>query len=257
MSYLGVEISSASIKFGSVSLECQHSIHDFDMVLLPKTSNSAKYANILLGLLRNTETHSGIGIGFPGSLDTDNSRVNFEEVWEIISAHLTAHDVPHFAIKDADAAGFAEVYSHGNEDLRQGLTLVLTFGPGIGSSLFHNGRLLPDTDFGSLEINGVSADYYASPSAKRRDGLGLRDWASRLQEYIVRLESIFSLDHILLGGPLSAEFDDFSSCLTTRRAILSPAIFRNQACVVGSALFAAHCTGALTFLYNKTREQLP
>jgi polyphosphate glucokinase len=243
MNYFGIDIGGTAVKFGEVNFGNQITTIGFDMMLIPQTMRTERYTNALLGLLQSAEQYKGIGIGFPSIVWPDgimNLEVRFNDIWEIISDVLDEKKVPYFAINDADAAGFAEVYHPDADKLRKGVTVVLTLGTGIGSAIFLDGRLLPNTELGMVELHGVMVEQYAAPSVKRRDGLGMKEWASRLQEYIDHLEIILSPDHIILGGGISSDFEEYSPYLSTKHASLLPAYYRNQAGVVGAAVYAAY-----------------
>jgi polyphosphate glucokinase len=243
MNYFGVDIGGTAIKFGEVNFENGISTKEFDMMLMPQTLRTKKYTNALLDLLQSAERYKGVGVGFPsvvwedGILDLD---IQFNELWNQVSKMLEEKNIPHHAINDADAAGFAELYNPGAAEFRKGITIVLTLGTGIGSALFQDGKLFPNSEFGMLEMHGVRAEFYAAASIKRRDGLEMKEWASRLQEFITHLEIVFSPDHIILGGGISTDFEDFRKFLTTKRCSLSPAYYRNQAGVIGAAMYSAY-----------------
>jgi polyphosphate glucokinase len=243
MSYFGIDVGCTSIKHGGVCFTEQIVTENFDMLLIPQTMRTEKYTEAILGLLKSTQKYQGVGIGFPSVVWEDgilNLEIKFNDIWAKASKAANELGVPCFAINDADAAGFAELYNPGAVELRKGVTIVLTLGTGIGSALFLNGQLLPNTEFGLLELHGLDVELSTAPSVKRRDNLTMQVWAERLQEFISHLEIIFSPDHIILGGGISTDYEDYRPFLTTKRAQLKPAYFRNQAGVVGAAMYAAH-----------------
>jgi polyphosphate glucokinase len=243
MNYYGIDIGGTAIKFGNVNFEKGITTTDFDMMLIPQTLRTEKYTDALVCLLESAEKYKGVGIGFPSVVWEDgimNLDIQFNDIWNIASCILTEKGIPHFAINDADAAGFAELYNPGAAELRKGITIVLTLGTGIGSAIFLDGKLLPNSEFGMIEIHGIQAEHYAAASIKRRDGLAMQEWASRLQEYIAQIEIILSPDHIILGGGISSDFEEYRPFLSTQRAALGPAFYRNQAGVIGAAMYAAY-----------------
>ena len=160
---------------------------------------------------------------------------------------LQEKDIPHFALNDADAAGFAEVYQPEAVALRRGVAVVLTLGTGIGSGVFVDGKLLPNSELGMLEIHNVMAEEYAAASVIRRENLSIQSWATRLQEVINQIEIILSPDHLILGGGISSDFEQYRPFLSTKRAILAPARYRNQAGVIGAGMFAAYRLNSCSF----------
>jgi polyphosphate glucokinase len=259
MNYFGIDIGGTAIKFGGVNFENQISTIDFDMMLIPQTLRTERYTNALTSLLQSAEMYKGVGIGFPSVVWEDgimDLEIRYNDIWNTASQILNEKHVPYFAINDADAAGFAELYHPGAEQFRKGATVVLTLGTGIGSAIFIDGKLLPNSELGMVEIHGMMAEHYAAPSVKRQESLGMREWASRLQEYVNHLEIILSPDHIILGGGISSDFEEYRPYLSTKRASLSPAFYRNQAGVVGAAMYAAYRTNDYTFQYNKASEHI-
>jgi polyphosphate glucokinase len=251
MNYLGIDIGGTAIKFGEVAFGKAIETIGFDMMLIPKSQRTQKYTDALIGLIRNAEHYKGIGVGFPSVVWKDsimNLEIKFDDIWRKVDQILSEKKVPHYAINDADAAGFAELYNPGAADFRKGVTIVLTLGTGIGSGLFLDGKLSPNSELGMIEINGMVAELYAAPSVKRRDSLSMQEWAARLQEVIDQIEVILSPDHILLGGGISSDFEEYRSFLTTKHADLAPAFFRNQAGVVGAAMYAAYRCNDYTLL---------
>jgi len=243
MNYFGIDIGCTAIKFGEVEFGSEIKTIDFDMALIPQTQRTEKYTEALVDLISSAESYKGIGIGFPSVVwehGIMNLDIAFNDIWQKVDGILRQKNVSHFAINDADAAGFAELYNPGAAEYRKGVTIVLTLGTGIGSGLFLDGKLLPNSEFGMIEIKGMLAEHYAAPSILRRDNLTLQDWAARLQEVITQVEIILSPDHILLGGGISSDFEDYRPFLTTKYAKLAPAFYRNQAGVIGAAMYAAY-----------------
>lgn len=244
MNYFGIDVGCTSIKHGGVHISEQIETENFDMLLIPQVMRTEKYTDAILDLLRSARNYAGVGIGFPSVVWSDgilNLEIKFNDIWVKASQLAKELGVPCFAINDADAAGFAELYQPGAAELRKGVTIVLTLGTGIGSALFLNGQLLPNTELGMLELHGMDIELFAAPSVKRRDNLSMQIWAERLQDFISHLEIIFSPDHIVLGGGISTDYEEYRPFLTTKRAKLGPAYYRNQAGVVGAAMYAASC----------------
>lgn len=244
MNYFGIDVGCTSIKHGGVHISEQIETENFDMLLIPQVMRTEKYTDAILDLLRSAQKYEGVGIGFPSVVWNDgilNLEIKFNDIWVKTSQLAKELGLPCFAINDADAAGFAELYHPGAVELRKGVTIVLTLGTGIGSALFLNGQLLPNTELGMLELHGMDIELFAAPSVKRRDNLTMQIWAERLQDFISHLEIIFSPDHIILGGGISTDYEEYRPFLTTKRAKLGPAYYRNQAGVVGAAMYAAAC----------------
>ena len=242
MEFLGIDIGCSAIKFGRVNLDDEITLTGFDMLALPQPAETHDFTDALLHILEITEPSQAVGIGFPSVVWEDgilDLEIKFNDIWTEISGQMRMRGIPCFALNDADAAGVAEVCRPQAEDLRKGVTIVITLGSGIGSGTFLNGNLFPNTEFGMLEVNGVMAEKMAAASVKRRDSLSNEAWAARLQDFLSTMEILMSPDHIVLGGGISADFDEYKDFLKLKRTKILPAYYRNQAGVIGAAMYAA------------------
>jgi polyphosphate glucokinase len=140
-------------------------------------------------------------------------------------------------INDADAAGIAEMQFGAGHSHHSGLVMILTLGTGIGSAIFMNGELVPNTELGHLEIHGKEAEKWTADSARKRKNLSWNQWAERLNVYLSHLEFLFSPDLFIIGGGVSKKFSEYEPYLTTQAPIV-PATLRNEAGIVGAALAA-------------------
>jgi polyphosphate glucokinase len=139
-------------------------------------------------------------------------------------------------LNDADAAGIAEVKFGAAKDAR-GLVIMTTLGTGIGTALMFNGRLIPNSELGHLEIDGVDYESKAAFSAKERENLSWEQWAKRLQKYFSRLEALLTPDLFIVGGGVSKEHEFYLPLLKLKTPII-PAQNRNSAGILGAAYFA-------------------
>ena len=137
-------------------------------------------------------------------------------------------------INDADAAGVAEM-RYGAGAGEQGVVLMLTLGTGIGSALFVDGVLVPNTEFGHLEVHGNEAEHRAAESVREAHGLKWKEWAERLDEVIAAIDRVVWPKLIMLGGGVSKKSDKFLPHLHPRARVV-PAQLLNDAGIVGAAL---------------------
>jgi len=114
---------------------------------------------------------------------------------------------------------------------------MVTVGTGLGTALFRDGTLVPNTELGHLLLNGKVAEKYASAAARKDLGLSYKTWAKRLDLYLHQLQSLFWPDLFILGGGISKKHEKFFPFLTIETEFL-PAVLRNQAGIVGAALAA-------------------
>jgi polyphosphate glucokinase len=177
------------------------------------------------GVVRNGVVHSAANIA-PSWVGTDAAG--------LIGA---ATGLPTVVVNDADAAGLAEMRAGAGRG-RRGVVLLLTFGTGIGSALFLDGRLVPNTELGHLVMWGGSAEAKAAAAAKTREGLSWEKWAKRVDKYLAHLERLLSPDLLIVGGGVSRDHAKWVPLLHCRAEVV-PARFRNNAGIVGAALLAA------------------
>jgi polyphosphate glucokinase len=145
-------------------------------------------------------------------------------------------DNPVTVINDTDATGLAEMYFGAGQN-QAGLTIVLTVGTGIGSSLFMDGRLIPNTELGLMEIRGITVEERASDKSRKEEGLRKKTWAKRLQLVLEHFEKTFHPDLFILGGQLSRKADKMFPFIKINTAF-KPADFLNDASIVGAAMVA-------------------
>ncbi len=158
---------------------------------------------------------------------------------ELLSERLRR---PMVAINDADAAGLAEV-AHGAGKGRAGVIMLLTIGTGIGSALVVDGRLVPNTELGHLQLHGRDAETLVSGAARERRHRGWKRWAREFNAYLALIEAYFWPDLIILGGGVSKEMAKYQAYLRTRAPIVAAAML-NTSGIVGAAMAGAGRTAA-------------
>ncbi len=187
-----------------------------------------------------------VGCGLPGVVTEGILRTaaNIDKSWEGVSVEGIVGEALGrrvLAINDADAAGLAEL-AYGAAEGVSGTVLLLTIGTGIGSALFIDGRLVPNTEFGHLEFHGKDAELRVSGAARSRRGLGWKSWAREFDEYLDRLELYFWPDLIILGGGVSKDMAKYEHLLTTRAPVKAAELL-NVAGIVGAAYAGAASLG--------------
>jgi polyphosphate glucokinase len=155
-------------------------------------------------------------------------------VSHLVSARLRGAVVT--AINDADAAGVAEMRFGAGRDVG-GVVVMLTIGTGIGSAVFLDGVLVPNTELGHLEVDGHDAESRASEIAREEHDLSRKQWAKRFNRYLEVLEDLLWPDLVILGGGISKQPEKFMPLLSSR-ARLVPATLANAAGIIGAALSA-------------------
>lgn len=182
-----------------------------------------------------------VGICFPAVVQhgITKSAANISEQWIDLDADAlftkTLGRHVH-VLNDADAAGVAEA-KFGAAKRAKGLTILTTLGTGIGVALLYNGELIPNSELGHLEIDGIDAETVASFAAKERENLDWAQWAARLQRYYSELERLFSPDLFIVGGGVSKQWEDFLPLLKLKTKVVA-AETRNSAGILGAAALA-------------------
>jgi polyphosphate glucokinase len=179
-----------------------------------------------------------LGCGLPGIVKDGRlaSAANIDPAWvgwpatDNIGAAIGR---PVLIINDADAAGMAEL-AYGGAAGRPGTVLLLTLGTGIGSALFIDGHLVPNTEFGHLEFHGHDAETLISGAARERRKLGWKAWIRQFNEYLARVELYFSPDLIILGGGVSKEWAKWGRLIKARAEVVT-ATFLNTSGIIGAA----------------------
>jgi polyphosphate glucokinase len=141
-------------------------------------------------------------------------------------------------VNDADAAGVAEMHFGAGRHHR-GTVILLTFGTGIGSALFVDGVLVPNSELGHLELHGHDAEKQASSKAREDHDLSWEDWALRVQKYLAHVEMLFSPELFIIGGGVSRKSHKFLDHIQGIKAEIVPAQLQNNAGIVGAAMRAA------------------
>ena len=183
-----------------------------------------------------------VGVTFPAVVQhgVTLSAANVDKAW--IGAHAEelfrqVTGLPVTVLNDADAAGMAEMRYGAGRD-QKGVVLLLTFGTGIGSALFTDGILVPNTELGHLEIGGRDAEDRAASSVRTELDLSWKQWARRVDRVLGRIEMLFSPDLIIVGGGISRKADKWVPLLGNRTPVLAAAL-QNSAGIVGAAMAAA------------------
>jgi polyphosphate glucokinase len=197
-------------------------------------------------IARHFKWSGAIGCGFPGVIidGFTLTAANLHQKWVGLDAarQLAVKTAcPVRVINDADAAGLAEM-KFGVGRGRMGVVLIVTIGTGLGTALFTNGHLLPNSELGHIELGGEEAEWRASDAARKREKLSWKKWGGRFNRYLQELEKLLSPNLIILGGGSSKRFKEYSQYLMVRAEIV-PAQLLNDAGIVGAALAAQDYMG--------------
>ncbi|MEC7580397.1 MAG: ROK family protein [Actinomycetota bacterium] len=236
----GIDIGGSGMKAAPVNLsESGQLVAERFRIPTPHPAKPEAVADVVVDLVRHFEWEGPIGISLPSVVrngivhsadNIDESCIDVDA--ESLFSSLLKHDV--VVMNDADAAGVAEM-SFGAGAGRRGVVITLTFGTGIGSALFVDGHLVPNSELGHLEFRGESFERWAAASARKREDLTWRKWARRVSRYLQTVDALFSPDVIIVGGGASKSAEKWVPLLEVRPEIVV-AEFANTAGIVGAAM---------------------
>ncbi|HMO39838.1 MAG TPA: ROK family protein [Saprospiraceae bacterium] len=240
---LGVDVGASGIKGAVIDVHTGTLRSERLRFPTPDPSLPAAVAATFAALVTQINWEGPIGCGFPSIIrqGVAYTASNIDKSW--IGANVatlfqqqTGREV--YVLNDADAAGMAEM-RFGKGKGQMGTIILVTIGSGLGTAVFVNGSMIPNTELGHLYLPGHKrvAEFYASNNAKKRDNLSWMEWAKRFDEYLVHLEVLFSPDLFILGGGTSKYFDLYKECFTVVTPI-TPAELLNSAGMVGAAAYA-------------------
>lgn len=242
---IGIDIGGTGIKGAIVDLATGALISDRVKRATPALARPRDVVRIV----REVVTQIGadgrndpVGICFPAVVRNGRtmSAANVSEEWiglDALALFSDAFGRSISIINDADAAGLAEARLGAGRGVH-GLIIMTTLGTGIGTALLYDGVLIPNSELGHLEIDGVDWETRASFAAKERDHLDWGEWAARLNRFYQRLEALLCPELFVVGGGVSKNYSEFLPLLDLATPIV-PATYRNNAGILGAAAYAA------------------
>jgi polyphosphate glucokinase len=241
MEILGVDVGGSGIKGAPVNVETGEMTAERYRLATPEGAKPKDVADTIASLVEYFQWKGNVGVGFPAAVrrGTILTAANIDKSWIGVNAEKLFEERTgcnfHIA-NDADVAGFAEI-AFGAAKGEKGVVLMLTLGTGVGTAIFVNGQLVPNTELGHIEIRGKDAELRAADSARERKGWTYKEWAVRVDEYLGRMENLFWPDLIVIGGGVSKYADKFFPQLHTRARLVQAQLL-NQAGIVGAAMYA-------------------
>jgi polyphosphate glucokinase len=241
MHILGIDVGGSGIKGAPIDTKTGELIAERIRIKTPEKAEPQPVAEVVAQIAKSFDWKGQIGIGFPAPIKGGVAMMaaNISEKWvgtnaDELFSKITGCDCT--MINDADAAGLAEM-SFGAGRGQVGTVILITLGTGIGSAIFYRGRLLPNTEFGHIELEGEEAEARASDAARQRDDLSWKKYAKQLNRYLKMMEKLFWPDLFIVGGGISKEHEKFLPLLTIDIPVV-PAELLNEAGMIGAALAA-------------------
>lgn len=247
MEVLGIDIGGSGIKGAPVDTAQGQLLAERYRIPTPQPSVPDAVGTVVAKIAAQFQWTGPIGCTFPAVIKNGvaYSAANVDKAWIGTNGQQLLQQktgCPIVLLNDADAAGIAEMtFGAGKDQL--GVVMMLTLGTGIGSALFVDGRLVPNTELGHLQVRGKDAELRASDRARIERKLSWKRWAKALNEYLKRLEVLFSPDCFIIGGGISKKHEKFVPLLRTRAPIRTAQLL-NEAGIVGAALVAERSSDA-------------
>lgn len=242
MQLLGIDIGGTGIKGAVVDPTRGELVTDRFRIETPQPATPDAVAGVVGQIVQHFDWSGPVGATFPGVVahGVIGTAANVDDSWIGVDAGARFSEATGCAVtvvNDADAAGLAEML-HGAGKGRADTVLLLTLGTGIGSALFVDGVLVPNTELGHVEVDGHEAEKRAAESVREREELSWHKWAHRLNKVLATLERLVNPQLIIIGGGVSKKSEKFFPHLETRAELVAAHLL-NQAGIVGAAMAAA------------------
>lgn len=238
----GIDVGGSGVKGGTVDLSTGELIGERIKLLTPRPATPDAIAETVAKIVDQASWDGSVGITLPSVVigGIAHSAANIDESWigtdarATFSAALGGRTVS--VLNDADAAGLAEDKYGAGKDV-DGVVMLVTLGTGIGSAILNRGVLLPNTEFGHLEVEGKEAEHRAASSVKDKQDLSYAEWAVEVSNVLGRFEALVWPDLFVAGGGISRKAHKWIPLLTNRTPVV-PATLQNTAGIVGAAMAA-------------------
>jgi polyphosphate glucokinase len=240
---LGIDIGGTGVKGAPVDTKSGKLLAERYRIDTPKPATTEAVADTIRAVVEHFRWKGPVGCTVPAVVKDGRLRTaaNISKRWLGVDAVRflgKATGLPVSVINDADAAGYAEM-TFGAGRRRTGLVIMVTLGTGIGTALFINGHLVPNTELGHLELDGEDAERRAAASAREKKDLSWKRWSKDVDAYLDRLHAYFWPDLFIIGGGVSKQHAKFLPRLSQSVPVV-PAKLRNDAGIIGAALAYEH-----------------
>jgi polyphosphate glucokinase len=244
----GIDIGGSGIKGAIVDTNTGELVTPRTRIVTPRPSTPDAVAEVVAKLVSDAGWNGRVGATFPAVIQhgVARSAANVDPSWigtdvDACFTRATPSATDVIVLNDADAAGIAEARFGAAKDVA-GVVILLTFGTGIGSALLYNGTLVPNTELGHLELDGHDAEKRAAASVREETKMSYKEWAKRVDRYMLHVERLFTPDLFVVGGGVSKDAAKWVPRLTVHTPV-KPAELLNDAGIVGAAIGAAERHG--------------
>jgi polyphosphate glucokinase len=242
MTIMGIDVGGSGIKGVPVDLVTGELAGERYRLPTPPLAKPDEVAETVAAVVKNFNWQGPVGVGFPAVIRSGivHTAANIHDSWINVNVEKLFSDItgnPVYVLNDADAAGLAEMRFGVGRERQKGVVIMITIGTGLGTVIFVDGKMVPNTELGHIEIRGKDAERRASDAARQRKEMSWEKWGSRFNEYLNTMEKLFWPDLFILGGGVSKVSEKFLPFLQLRTEVV-PAQLLNQAGIVGAALYA-------------------
>ncbi|MBN2010678.1 ROK family protein [candidate division KSB1 bacterium] len=240
MEALGIDVGGSGIKGAIINIDAGELMGERYRIPTPDPSTPNAVAETIKQIVHHFNWSGKMGVGFPAAIQHGEVRTaaNIDPSWigvDAVTLLTKKTGCQTRVLNDADAAAIAEMEFGGGRD-NKGVVFIITIGTGIGTAVFTNGRLLPNTELGHIFLkNGREAEPYASDAVRKSKNLSWKKWAKRFNKYLNEIERLFWPDLIIIGGGASKKDEKYFSHLVTKAPIV-PASLLNEAGIIGAAV---------------------
>jgi len=239
MEILGIDVGGSGIKGAIVDTNKGELITERYRIPTPNPATPNAVIETIEAIIKNFDWQGPVGCGFPAAVKNEivKTASNIDDSWIGVNASARIEKktgCPTHLVNDVDAAGIAEA-EFGAGKKRFGTIFMAAFGTGIGTAVFHNQQLVPNTELGHIPMHGNVAENYAANSIRENEELSWETWGKRVNEYLQLIESLIWPDLIIIGGGVSKNFNEFGSYIDVESEVV-PAESRNHAGIIGAAL---------------------
>jgi polyphosphate glucokinase len=241
MEILGIDVGGSGIKGAPINTETADLIQERYRIPTPQPATPLAVAQTIKEIIEYFNWKGKVGVGFPALVQHGlvHSAANIDKSWigvpiDKLLSEYTGNSV--FSVNDADAAGLAEMY-HGAGNNTKGIVMMITVGTGIGTTLFNDGTLFPNTELGHLQYKKETVEKYCSDATRKKLDLNWKQWGGRFNDALAYYANLFSPDLFIIGGGVSKKMDKFQDYLHVKTPIV-PAELLNNAGIIGAAMFA-------------------
>jgi len=240
---LGIDIGGSGIKGAIIDIKTGEMVGERHRIETPNPATPDAVADVIRQLVKHFHWKGVVGCGFPAvvlkgvarnasNIDKSFIGTNIDKLFSQKSG------CPVFCVNDADAAGLAEMNFGAGVKMKKGVVILITVGTGIGTVIFSDGKLVPNTELGHIYLsNGQEAERFASDAVRKGESLDWPDWSKRFDLYLVQMEKLFWPNYFIIGGGLSKKEEHFRPHLTVNTPVVI-AKLKNNAGMAGAALFA-------------------